>query len=42
LALSLSVRDVDAGYGAVRALHGVSMEIRHGETVVLLNLFNGN
>jgi branched-chain amino acid transport system ATP-binding protein len=41
LALSLSVRDVDAGYGAVRALHGVSMEIRHGETVVLLGT-NGN
>ena len=41
MALSLSVRDVDAGYGAVRALHGVSMEIRHGETVVLLGT-NGN
>jgi branched-chain amino acid transport system ATP-binding protein len=35
------VRDVDAGYGAVRALHGVSLEIRHGETVVLLGT-NGN
>jgi branched-chain amino acid transport system ATP-binding protein len=35
------VRDVEAGYGAVRALHGVSIEIRDGETVVLLGT-NGN
>jgi branched-chain amino acid transport system ATP-binding protein len=35
------VRDVEAGYGAVRALHGVSVEIRDGETVVLLGT-NGN
>jgi len=41
LALRLTVRDVEAGYGAVRALHGVSIEIRHGETVVLLGT-NGN
>jgi len=41
LALRLTVRDVDAGYGAVRALHGVSLEIRQGETVVLLGT-NGN
>ena len=41
MALELSVRDVEAGYGAVRALHGVSLEIRHGETVVLLGT-NGN
>jgi branched-chain amino acid transport system ATP-binding protein len=41
LALKLTVRDVEAGYGAVRALHGVSLEIRHGETVVLLGT-NGN
>jgi branched-chain amino acid transport system ATP-binding protein len=41
LALELTVRDVEAGYGAVRALHGVSLEIRHGETVVLLGT-NGN
>ena len=41
MALKLTVRDVDAGYGAVRALHGVSLEIRHGETVVLLGT-NGN
>jgi branched-chain amino acid transport system ATP-binding protein len=41
LALSLTVREVEAGYGAVRALHGVSLDIRHGETVVLLGT-NGN
>jgi branched-chain amino acid transport system ATP-binding protein len=41
LALKLTVRDVEAGYGAVRALHGVSVEIRDGETVVLLGT-NGN
>jgi branched-chain amino acid transport system ATP-binding protein len=35
------VKDVDAGYGAVRALHGVSIEIRAGETVTLLGT-NGN
>jgi len=41
LALSLAIRDVDAGYGAVRALHGVSLGIRDGETVALLGT-NGN
>ena len=41
MALKLTVRDVEAGYGAVRALHGVSVEIRDGETVVLLGT-NGN
>jgi branched-chain amino acid transport system ATP-binding protein len=35
------LRDVDAGYGAVRVLHGVSMEVREGETVALLGT-NGN
>ena len=39
--LSLSVSDIDAGYGAVRALHGVSMTIDQGETVALLGT-NGN
>jgi branched-chain amino acid transport system ATP-binding protein len=41
LALSLSVRDVDAGYGAVRALHGISLSIGEKETVALLGT-NGN
>jgi len=35
------VRDVNAGYGAVRVLHGVSIEVREGETVALLGT-NGN
>src|SRR5476649_616257 len=39
--LSLSVRGIDAGYGAVRALHGVSVDIAQGETVALLGT-NGN
>jgi len=33
--------DVDAGYGAVRVLHRVSVEVNEGETVVLLGT-NGN
>jgi branched-chain amino acid transport system ATP-binding protein len=41
LALELTVRDVDAGYGAVRALHGVSMDVAGGNTVALLGT-NGN
>jgi branched-chain amino acid transport system ATP-binding protein len=32
---------VEAGYGAVRVLHGVSLEVRDGETVALLGT-NGN
>jgi branched-chain amino acid transport system ATP-binding protein len=35
------VRDVAAGYGGVRALHGVSMHVEDGETVALLGT-NGN
>jgi branched-chain amino acid transport system ATP-binding protein len=35
------LRGVDAGYGAVRVLHGVSIEVREGETVALLGT-NGN
>ena len=35
------VRAVEAGYGAVRVLHGVSLEVREGETVALLGT-NGN
>ncbi len=41
MALSLEIRDVDAGYGAVRALHGVSLSIKEAETVALLGT-NGN
>ena len=41
MALELQVSDVDAGYGAVRALHGVSLSIKAGETVALLGT-NGN
>ena len=41
MALELTVSGVDAGYGAVRALHGVSVEVGQGETVVLLGT-NGN
>ena len=35
------VQNVDAGYGAVRVLHDVSIEVREGETVALLGT-NGN
>jgi branched-chain amino acid transport system ATP-binding protein len=41
LASRILVENVDAGYGAVRVLHGVSMEVREGETVALLGT-NGN
>jgi branched-chain amino acid transport system ATP-binding protein len=41
LALSLQVSGIDAGYRAVRALHGVSLAIAQGETVALLGT-NGN
>ena len=41
MALELSVKGVDAGYAAVRALHGVSLSIGQGETVALLGT-NGN
>ena len=37
----LVVADVHAGYGAVRVLHGVSVDANQGETVVLLGT-NGN
>jgi branched-chain amino acid transport system ATP-binding protein len=41
LALSLSIEGLDAGYGAVKALRGVSMRVESGETVALLGT-NGN
>ena len=41
MALNLSISGIDAGYGAVRALHGVSVTIGQGETVALLGT-NGN
>ena len=41
MANSLSLSGVDAAYGAVRALEGVSIEVGSGETVALLGT-NGN
>jgi branched-chain amino acid transport system ATP-binding protein len=41
LASSLEVSGLDAGYGAVRVLEGVSIRVAAGETVVLLGT-NGN
>jgi branched-chain amino acid transport system ATP-binding protein len=41
VALELNISDVEAGYGAVRALHGVSLSVKNGETVALLGT-NGN
>ncbi len=41
MALELQIRDVSAGYGAVRALHGVSIDVKAGTTVALLGT-NGN
>jgi len=41
LAASLRIEDLDAGYGAVRALDGVSLAVAPGETVALLGT-NGN
>jgi branched-chain amino acid transport system ATP-binding protein len=41
LANSLTVAGIDAGYGAVRVLHDVSLRVEDGETVVLLGS-NGN
>src|SRR5689334_15480567 len=32
----LSLSDVSAGYGMIRALHGVSLEVREGEIVALV------
>lgn len=41
LEAKITVRDLYAGYGAVQVLHGLSMEVRSGETVALLGT-NGN
>jgi branched-chain amino acid transport system ATP-binding protein len=41
LANSLKISAIDAGYGAVRVLEDVSLDVREGETVVLLGT-NGN
>jgi branched-chain amino acid transport system ATP-binding protein len=41
LALELAIANVEAGYGAVRALHSVSLCVQGGETVALLGT-NGN
>ena len=41
MASSLTVSNVDAAYGAVRVLHDVSLNVKAGETVVLLGT-NGN
>ncbi|HSB48992.1 MAG TPA: ABC transporter ATP-binding protein [Burkholderiales bacterium] len=41
MTLSLHIANVDAGYGAVRALHGVSIHVGNAETVALLGT-NGN
>ncbi|MCC7168407.1 MAG: ABC transporter ATP-binding protein [Rhodospirillales bacterium] len=41
MALKLTLDGIDAGYGAVRALDGVSIVVNEGETVALLGT-NGN
>ena len=41
MALDLAITDVHAGYGAVRALHNVSLSVKSGQTVALLGT-NGN
>lgn len=39
--LELTIAGLEAGYGAVRVLHGVSLDVNQGETVALLGT-NGN
>ena len=40
MAIKLTLEGVSAGYGAVRALHGVSLELEQGRTVALLGTFS--
>ncbi|MEP6839205.1 MAG: ATP-binding cassette domain-containing protein, partial [Bradyrhizobium sp.] len=41
MALSLAIDSLHAGYGAVKALRGVALNVESGETVALLGT-NGN
>jgi branched-chain amino acid transport system ATP-binding protein len=41
LAVNLAIEGLDAGYGAVKALRGVTLDVESGETVALLGT-NGN
>ena len=41
MACSIEISNIEAGYGNVRVLHGVSISVNDGETVVLLGS-NGN
>ena len=41
MASSLTIEKIDAAYGAVRVLEDVSLDVKSGETVVLLGT-NGN
>ena len=41
MAIKLDITDIAASYGAVRALHSVSLNISQGQTVALLGT-NGN
>jgi len=41
LGCSVEINNIEAGYGEVRVLHGVSLSVKDGETVVLLGS-NGN
>lgn len=41
MAVKITIQDLHAGYGAVQVLHGLSIEVRNGETLALLGT-NGN